>query len=415
MARRTCALVGCEELLPKGARKDKMYCSNAHAKRAWDRRRSAEKAQIEGRKWRRRDILSGEPSSVTYLDGSDSAEGRASARRGPGYERFVKAGYAAEVFAERMTSGRAAEELDTSEANVSRWMAAYREDRSDGKAQEAWSGPGEAVEAALEDFETFCRRYWPDDEVTPFQVEWADHITETLNTGGRLLLLAAQRHSKSETLIKYCVWRIARNPDIRIIWISQSQDLAMKAVGYILDILTGNEKLREEVLGPNKEFRPPPRNNMSWTAGEFTVGVRSRAQKSPTMVAIGKGGSLLSRDADLIVCDDLQEHKHIRSPGNRESDVDWFFTDLMSRKMPNTGLAVIGSRQHLQDIYSEILKRADEWTVKVYPVHDPLCTVDEDDHAAHDTSDCMLWPEHYSHAYMQEQRSQQGEAYFQRN
>jgi len=405
VARRSCALDGCRLLLPAESRPDKLYCTKKHRATATKQRKAARER--------------GEPvpgnASVSYKDASESLDGRGKARRGPSYRRFVQTGWAERLMDGEQSQKWVAGELGENPGTISRWMAAYRIDRSDEAVQEAWDGPSTTVEEALEDFGAFCRRYWPDDQVTAFHMEWAEDISEAVDTGGRTMLLAAQRHGKSQMLRKYCTWRIAKDPDIRIMWVSQTADLAKRSVGYVLDILGGHVKMAEEILGPGKEFRPPPRNNMAWTAEEFTVGTRTKIQASPTMVAIGKGGSILSRDADVIIVDDMQEHKHVRSPSVRTDDIDWFFTDLMSRKLPATGMAVIGSRQHLQDVYSEILKRADDWTVKVYPVHDPLCTVDEDDHKAHDSAGCMLWPDQYPHAYMQEQRGQQGEPYFQRN
>ena len=409
MVRALCAADDCSEPLPKGRRK---WHSNACRDRMNKRQQRARERQEAGREPRRDVKPLDKRNNLEFLPRELSRDGRGPARGGPKYEAFVASGWAEEIALGHATPSEAADALGERPGSVSRWMANYVEQKANAALASDWTMPVD-VANDLDDYAAFCRRFWPDHKVPPFAAEWGDLITDALDTGGRLLLLAAQRHSKTESLIKYCVWRICRNPDIKIIWISQSQDLAKKAVGYILDILTTHDELIEQVLGPGREFRPPTRQNMSWTSEEFTVGVRSKPAKSPTMVAIGKGGSLLSRDADLIVCDDLQEHKHIRSPSMREKDVDWFFTDLMSRKMPDTGLAVIGSRQHVDDIYKHILDRSDQWTVKVYPVHDPACTLPPDDVAAH--VDCMLWPEQYSYSYMQEQRAQQGEAYFQRN
>lgn len=409
MGTKTCAC-GCGSALPADADPRQKYVDEKHRRRMEARRYRAKKR--DKAKPRRYDAKPLTDQSRVYKDADESKDGRGSARRGPKYEAFLQTPWPALLQAGEVSQDEVCTELGESQANISRWMKAYREDQAKAVAQEKWSRDT-TVEQALEDFAAFCRRYWPDDQVTEFHMEWADLISEAIDTGGRVMLLAPQRHGKSHLLRKYCTWRIAQDPDIRILWVSQSQDLAEKAVGYVLDILTGHEQLIQEVLGPGQEFRPPTRQNMSWTSSQFTVGCRTKVQASPTMVALGKGGSILSRDADVIICDDLQEHKHIRSPGQRETDNEWFFTDLMSRKLPHTGLAFIGSRQHLQDVQSEVMKKPEQWTIKVYPVHDPACAVAEDDHEAH--RECMLWPEQYPHWYMEEQRAQQGEAYFQRN
>ena len=52
----------------------------------------------------------------------------------------------------------------------------------------------------------------------------------------------------------------------------------------------------------------------------FTVGTRTvTGIKSPTMVGIGRGGKILSRDCDIIIADDIEDHSSTMQPASRET------------------------------------------------------------------------------------------------
>ena len=70
------------------------------------------------------------------------------------------------------------------------------------------------------------------------------------------------------------------------------------------------------------------------------------------MVAVGKGGKILSRDCDLIIADDIEDHSTTIQPSAREQTRQWWTTTLSSRKEEHTAIVVIGSRQHPEDLYN---------------------------------------------------------------
>ena len=65
--------------------------------------------------------------------------------------------------------------------------------------------------------------------------------------------------------------------------------------------------------------------------------------KSPTMVGIGRGGKILSRDCDIIIADDIEDHSSTMQPASRENTRNWWTTTLSSRKEEHTAMVVIGS------------------------------------------------------------------------
>lgn len=393
MAQRLCFSPDCSN--PVWGRKDRIYCSKACNQRMYRLRHESEK-----------------PASRAGYSGpkvtkAESVDGRASARRGNGYRAFCKTDWPELLATGKASRVQAVEALETSGANISRWMAAYVED----KAQGVISENHEPV--LLDDLGSFTRRYFPKMLVPRFHLEWEADIDAVVGTGQRLLLLAPQRFGKSEMLIRYCMKRIAADPNISIGWVSKTADLAERMVGYVRQNLDHNTRFIEDVLGPGGEFAPANRSGLSWTNGEFTISNRTEIRKSPTMKAIGVGGTIVGQDFDLLILDDPQDRARCMSATQRQRDAEWLFTDFLSRKEDHTGVAFIMSRQHMNDLPGLILEEhIDDWEVRVYQAHDPFCTIAENDVADH--HDCLLWPEKRTWKWLLHQK-RANEAHFQRN
>jgi len=404
---RTCAC-GCGKVIPADSDRRRKYLNETHARRMEARRRRARRRKEEGQE-RQPHAKPTEDQGTEYLSREESKDGRATARRGPEYEAFLKTEWP-DLLAKRIVkSGDAAEAMGASPANVSRWIAAYHEDQVRGEAL----ANHEPDLSYTDDLGSFTRRYFSNLLVPNFHLEWEDDIDAVVGTGGRLLLLAPQRFGKSELLIRYCLKRIAKDPNISIGWVSKTADLAETMVGYVRQNLDHNESFVEDVLGPGGTFQPPARSGYSWTNSKFTIGNRTQIRKSPTMEALGVGGTIVGRDFDLIILDDPQDRTRCLSPSQREKDSEWMFTDFLSRKEEHTGVAFIMSRQHVDDLPGKILRdHSDDWVIRIYRAHDPACPQPEHEIEAHD--DCVLWPEKRSWAWLYQQK-QANEAHFQRN
>jgi len=115
------------------------------------------------------------------------------------------------------------------------------------------------------------------------------------------------------------------------------------------------------------------------------------------MVAVGKGGKILSRDCDIIIADDIEDHQTTMQPGARESTRQWWTTTLSSRKEEHTAVVVIGSRQHPDDLYNHLLE-SDNFTSIVETAHSLDCQLPE--HLEEEHIDCMLWAKKRSYKWL---------------
>ena len=318
----------------------------------------------------------------------------ASVRRGQYYQSFVSEGYADLLANGDISVAEVALLLDTSSATVSRMSAAYKVDVRNSLAAEDWQVSKEA-KRNLRNFSSFREKYFRTEqgqkyETADFHKNWISNIIESIDNGKELLILSPPRHGKTELLIHFAVYQICKNPNIRIMWVGGNEDIAKNALSAVLDVLDTNEELRDAYCPPGTNFKPDNRSGKNWSQNQFTVGTRTVAGiKSPTMVAVGKGGKILSRDCDLIIADDIEDHQTTMQPGARESTRQWWTTTLSSRKEEHTAVVVIGSRQHPDDLYHHLLD-SDNFTSIVETAHRLDCDLPE--HTPEEHVDCVLWP-----------------------
>jgi len=369
-----CIAPDCDTPLPENKTK---YCSDTCYKRISQRIHRAKKK--------------GETYELTKKEINQPKS--ATTRRGALYEKFRNEGYALDLIREEITRQDVANALGCTTGHIARMLAAYREDLEKDIQAENWEVSDDAKQS-LSDFKNFRDRYFLTEQGIPFQTanfhdNWIKSINKALLNGGQQMILSPPRHGKTELLIHFVVWLICRNANIRILWVGGNEDIAKNAVSSVIDTLENNEKLKEDFCGPGGSFKPATRAGKSWSQNGFTVSTRTVSGiKSPTMVGIGRGGKILSRDCDIIIADDIEDHSSTMQPASRANTKNWWTTTLGSRKEEHTAMVIIGSRQHPDDLYSALLDN-EAWETIVEEAHDSMCTIPEINEEEH--IDCMLW------------------------
>ena len=233
-----CAVPDCANLLPKGQRKfcsDK--CRQLIDKRKWRAKKNGEVYILAEKKTNE--------NAKKPMKETKSEDGRASARRGNIYEKFIQDGIIHEVLQDSITRDEAAKLLKVSKAQISRFLAAYQEDVELEKAQQDWDVPDAAIES-LESFTAFRNRYFLTEkgipfETAPFHKRWINALNKAMDEGGQQMILSPPRHGKTELLIHFAIWRIMKNPNIRIMWVGGNEDIAKNSVSSVIDTLESNE------------------------------------------------------------------------------------------------------------------------------------------------------------------------------
>lgn len=167
------------------------------------------------------------------------------------------------------------------------------------------------------------------------------HVRERLQaiTDGDLPGLIVElppRHGKSEMItMRYPVYRLARNPEQRVIVGSYNQTLANKFSRRARKIAT--------LAG-----LPVARDRKA--AEEWDT------EQGGTFRAVGVGAGVTGQGADLIVIDDpVKNRREAESATYREAVWDWFTNDLYTRREPGAAVVIVMTRWHLDDLVGRVL------------------------------------------------------------
>lgn len=152
-------------------------------------------------------------------------------------------------------------------------------------------------------------------------------------------------------------------------------DTGFASEGFVLDIkkqLEENERLREdfgELCGDTMPGRP-----YRWTNSDFTAVHRQVVRKNgverlqPTfttrVLARSTGAQFRglrsgSWRPDLILCDDLENDEHVRTPEQRAKIWEWFVKAVLPAMDPERGgIVVVGTVLHFDSLLSRLLNLA---------------------------------------------------------
>jgi len=218
-------------------------------------------------------------------------------------------------------------------------------------------------------FEEFRREYL-NTETFPHQLRWIDiiegrpprdlHPAMVYEPGDPqfVLITTPPEHAKSMTLtVDYATYRICKDPNVRIIIVSATQELAKKFVYAIKQRLTHpNYSKLQLAFAPADGFNGP---NAVWQSALVYLDGESRdgMEKDPNIEALGMGGQIYGARADLIICDDVLT---LRNAHQWESQRTWLNQEVLTRIGPGGTLLVAGTRVAPVDLY-KVLRDPDNY------------------------------------------------------
>lgn len=177
----------------------------------------------------------------------------------------------------------------------------------------------------------------------------------------RLLINTPPNHAKSTIItVDYVTYRICKDPGVRIIIISKTQDQAKKFLYSVKQRLTHPRYMKlQAAFAPSEGFKAAADQ---WTATQIYL-QRDSSEKDPTVEALGLGGQVYGARADLIVCDDVVTLKNAHE---YEKQMEWIRQEVASRLGPNGRLLVVGTRVSAIDLYRE-LRNPEHYTSGISP------------------------------------------------
>jgi len=178
----------------------------------------------------------------------------------------------------------------------------------------------------------------------------------------RVIVNIAPRHGKSE-LISYLApaWFLGKFPHKKIIMASHTADLAVN-FGRRVRNLVGSDAYKD--IFPQVELQSDSKSASRWGTnfnGEY--------------FAIGVGGALAGRGADLFIIDDPHSEQEAKTgrPDVFLPAWEWFMSGPLQRLMPGGAIIIVMTRWSKLDLTGQILSQmereedVDPWEVVEFP------------------------------------------------
>ena len=217
--------------------------------------------------------------------------------------------------------------------------------------------------AAKSSFLDFILHVYPGYKIGPHHRKLAA-IFEDIAAGKkkRVIVNIAPRHGKSE-LISYLApaWFLGKYPHKKVIMASHTADLAVN-FGRRVRNLVGSDAYKD--VFPQVELQADSKSASRWGTnfnGEY--------------FAIGVGGALAGRGADLFIIDDPHSEQDAKQGRADvfEPAYEWFQSGPIQRLMPGGAIIVVMTRWSKADLTGQIIDHmsrnedSDEWEVVEFP------------------------------------------------
>jgi len=195
----------------------------------------------------------------------------------------------------------------------------------------------------------------------------------------RLMVFMPPRHGKSLTAsCLFPAWFLGRNPKRSIIAASYGAELAEDFGRRTRNLMS--DPLHAAIFPECK------------LSADSAAQRRFETTAGGCYYAVGRGGPITGRGADLLLLDDvLKDSEEARSENIRGSMHDWFQHDAYTRLAPGGALVLIQTRWHADDLPGRLLREHanENWHVINMPA---IAEADDDFRKVGEA----LWPERFS-------------------
>lgn len=171
------------------------------------------------------------------------------------------------------------------------------------------------------------------------------------NITSNKLLLLSRAHLKSHVAAVSTSWLITRHPEVTVLYLSATSDLAKQQLSFIKQMMSSDKYLRlfPEYIHPNEH------NRKQWTSEKITIDHYKRVEegvRDSTIATAGLTTGTTGWHADIIICDDLVTPDNAYTQDGRDS-VKKKAAQLTSIRNPGGFTIAVGTRYHPDDIYND--------------------------------------------------------------
>ena len=229
-------------------------------------------------------------------------------------------------------------------------------------------------EKAQTDFMAYVKEMWPGFVHGRHHAVMAKKFEDVANGKiKRLIINMAPRHTKSE-FASYLLpsWFLGKFPNKKVIQCSNTADLAV-GFGRKVRNLVGSESYTK--IFPNVALQSDSKAAGRWGTNH-----------GGDYFAIGVGGVVTGKGADLLIIDDPHSEQEARmaqgDPKVFDGVYEWYTSGPRQRLQPGGSIVIVMTRWSDRDLTAKVLKSDTDWEVIEFPAIMP--------------SGKPLWPEFWS-------------------
>jgi predicted phage terminase large subunit-like protein len=234
----------------------------------------------------------------------------------------------------------------------------------------------EEQKTSQENYLKFVKKIWPTFIEGKHHKIYADKLQKVADGKiKRLIINMPPRHTKSEfASYLFPSWLMGRRPDLKIIQATHTAELAV-GFGRKVKNLIDSEEFRD--IFPDIKLASDAKAAGRWSTnggGEY--------------YAVGVGGALAGRGADLCIIDDPVSEQDALSPTALDGIYEWYTSGPRQRLQPGGSIIIVMTRWGIKDLTARVIAKqaeggADRWEVVEFPAIFP-------------DTDNVLWPEYWS-------------------
>jgi len=226
------------------------------------------------------------------------------------------------------------------------------------------------------DFLKFVKHVWPSFITGSHHRIFAEKL-ERVARGElkRLIVNMPPRHTKSEfASYLFPAWVMGQSPETKIIQATHTAELAV-GFGRKVKNLLDSEIYRD--VFPEIQLARDAKASGRWST-----------DKGGEYYAVGVGGALAGRGANLCIIDDPVSEQDALSPTALDNIYEWYTSGPRQRLQPGGSIIIVMTRWSIRDLTAKVLQKqaeggADQWEVVEFPAIFP-------------DTDNVLWPEFWS-------------------
>jgi hypothetical protein len=182
-----------------------------------------------------------------------------------------------------------------------------------------------------------------------------DRFVNFLHSPGHRKIINMPRGAyKSTFLCDFAIKRVIQNPNIRILYASETYSNSKDYVAMIAKTFESNENLHR-VFGD--DWMPESRTGRQWRAERIVVAKRTdHSKKEATVTSAGIDVTKVGMHYDLIIVDDPVSQRNTITEGQIAKTLAWYQL-LLSILEPDGTIIICGTRYDDEDLYGSILAR----------------------------------------------------------